>query len=360
MEVWVTAQPHLLYETVELLYAYVNRIPAVELTQEGPYCLPEAAIQQMLDVACAGISQDDPEIQYYFGKYILSEDPERATCVARNLVYNSMEPSGGDLAADCARLCQARQRQRRNRERMVDIDEYRLIYLEPTSSEFVPLAQEIAKLGLGSEYAQKLLEQFSGFVEAMDRLKTILTPVAEKLRPLLAPWAYLAEPLVRSWESYFLQPDAESQWRKRVRYNEETPLTSMKVQLRYLRSKPALGAVDGNSDSAFCHVGVAVQVEKTEPANFEPWEFQALRLLGSEARMRMLWAMLDRPMSARELSQQLELHLGGVCRDISSLFHSRLLTTEQVNGRNRYRTNKESLSILARHLTQMKKFQLPL
>ena len=124
MEVWVTAQPHLLYETVELLYAYVNRIPAVELTQEGPYCLPEAAIQQMLDVACAGISQDDPEIQYDFGKYILSEDPERATCVARNLVYNSMEPSGGDLAADCARLCQARQRQRRNRERMVDIDEY--------------------------------------------------------------------------------------------------------------------------------------------------------------------------------------------------------------------------------------------
>ena len=56
MEVWVTGQPHLLYETVELLFAYVNRIPAVELTQEGPYCLPEAAIQQMLDVACAGIS----------------------------------------------------------------------------------------------------------------------------------------------------------------------------------------------------------------------------------------------------------------------------------------------------------------
>ena len=79
--------------------------------------------------------------------------PERYLC-CRNLVYNSMEPSGGDLATDCARLCQARQRQRRNRERMVDIDEYRLIYLEPADSRFVPLAQEIAKLGLGSEYAR--------------------------------------------------------------------------------------------------------------------------------------------------------------------------------------------------------------
>ena len=73
----------------------------------------------------------------------------------------------------------------------------------------------------------------------------------------------------------------------------------------------------------------------------------------------MLWAMLDRPMSARELSQRLELHLGGGCRDISNLFHSRLITTEQVNGRNRYRTNQESLCILAKHLTQMEKFQLP-
>lgn len=214
MEVRVTGQPHLLYETVELLYAYVNRISAVELTQEGPYCLPEAAIQQMLDVACAGISRDDPEIQYDFGKYILSEDPERATCVARNLVYNSMEPSGGDLATDCARLCRARQRQRRNRERMVDIDEYRLIYLEPADSRFVPLAQEIAKLGLGPAYAQKLLEQFSDFGEAMDRLETILTPVAEKLRPLLAPWVQLAAPLARSWEAYFRQPEAEALWRQ--------------------------------------------------------------------------------------------------------------------------------------------------
>lgn len=52
---------------------------------------------------------------------------------------------------------------------------------------------------------------------------------------------------------------------------------------------------------AFCHIGVAVQVIKPEPETFEQWEYQALRLLGSEARMRMLWAMLDKPMSAREL-----------------------------------------------------------
>ncbi len=354
MNVWVTAQPHLLYETVELLYAYVNGILPLELTQEGPYCLPEEAIRQMLDVACAGISRDDPEMQYYFGRYVFCEDPEQTTCIARNLVYNAMGPSDGNLDADCLRLCQSRQRQRAGRERLVDIDEYRLIYLKSNDSEFTPLAQEIAKLGLGSEYAQKLLEQVSGFEEAMDRLKTILSPVAEKLRPLLTPWAQLAEPLAQHWEAYFHRPDAEAQCRKRVRSMEERSMTSLRVQLRYLRPKLAVGAVDRSDGSAFCHMGVAVPMEKTVSVSFESWEFQALWLLGSEARMRMLWAMLDRPMSARDLAGQLELHLGAVCRDISSLLHSRLLITEQVNGRNRYRTNKESLSILAKHLTHMK------
>ena len=35
MEVWVSAKPYMLYEAVELLYAYVNEIPAGSLTQEG-------------------------------------------------------------------------------------------------------------------------------------------------------------------------------------------------------------------------------------------------------------------------------------------------------------------------------------
>lgn len=41
MEVWVSAKPYMLYEAVELLYAYVNEIPAGSLTQEGEYCLTE-------------------------------------------------------------------------------------------------------------------------------------------------------------------------------------------------------------------------------------------------------------------------------------------------------------------------------
>ena len=161
--------------------------------------------------------------------------------------------------------------------------------------------------------------------------------------------------MARIWEAHYSQPDAVETWCKRVRYREDKPLEAMQVQLRYLRPKLALGMV--LEYKAFCHIGVAVPVVKPESETFQQWEYQALRLLGSEARMRMLWAMLDKPMSARELAQQLDMHLGVVCRDLGNLFNSRLLLAESVKGRNRYRTNRESLDTLARHLMEMEKFK---
>lgn len=58
----------------------------------------------MLEVACADVPRDDPAVQYYFGKYLLSQEPERATCIARNLTYNVMEVSTGTIAGDCEQL----------------------------------------------------------------------------------------------------------------------------------------------------------------------------------------------------------------------------------------------------------------
>ena len=45
MELRIEREPCMLYETVELLYAFVNDIPAERLTAEGTYCqgAPSAA-----------------------------------------------------------------------------------------------------------------------------------------------------------------------------------------------------------------------------------------------------------------------------------------------------------------------------
>lgn len=352
MEVWVSEKPHLIYETTELLYAFANGLPAASLTMSGQYCLPEEAVAEMLTTVCAGHKPDEPLIRYFFGRHRISEEPERYTCLARNLVYNAMAPCAGDMSECFGQMYELWQVQRRGGSRPSAINEYRVVYMEQSGSGFSPMAKDIARLGVGEEYSQMLLEQLSGFGESLRRLEELIEPFAQRLAPMLTPWTIRAEPLSEAWREYYSRPDAAEIWCKRVRYTEDTPLQKMSVQLRYLCPKPALGTVSSDG-SVFCHTGVAVQLGKPDASTVAPWEYQAFRLLGSEARFRLLCAMLDKPMSARELAQSLDMHLGVVCRDIGNLFNARLLLTESVRGRNRYRTNRSSLDILAQHLSQI-------
>ena len=356
MKVVVTAKPHMLWESVELLYAYVNCVPPELLTQPGAYCLPADAVRQMMEVACADIPIRDPQIQYYFGKHLLSEEPERATCIARNLVYNVMSQSRETIAEDCEALRMTRNLQMQYGERITSLNEYSLTYTE-SSDQFVSIAHQVAKLDVSQEYRQMLLESFSGYDRMLSGLEKLVMPVAKKLRPLLMPWVEQAEPLVRAWEEYYRRPGVIEKLKKRTNCIDEEP-KSLCIQLRYLDCKTGLGTLQMPERSVFFHIGVAVPVDKKETESFESWEFQALRLLGSEARMRMLRAMMDKPMSARELVQLLNLHLGVVGRDINNLYDARLLAIETVEGKRRYRTNLESLRTLARHLTQLEKFEL--
>ena len=50
----------------------------------------------------------------------------------------------------------------------------------------------------------------------------------------------------------------------------------------------------------------------TSPNAFAPWEYRALRLLGSPSRIRMLRALGKQPMSSREIAKALDMHLGTV------------------------------------------------
>ena len=106
------------------------------------------------------------------------------------------------------------------------------------------------------------------------------------------------------------------------------------------------------------HMGVAMSLERQDEDTFNATEFKALRLLGNEDCMRMLRAMLDRPMSSREMAHLLKVPLGTVCRNVSNMYDSGLLLIETVNGWKRYRTNMAALQMIAKHIVDLEKFQL--
>ncbi|MBQ7871690.1 MAG: winged helix-turn-helix transcriptional regulator [Oscillospiraceae bacterium] len=362
MEILVTARPQLLLETVELLYAYMNDIPPEALTEQGEYCLPPQAIREMMDVACAGISQIDPTMLYYFGEHQLTNEQGCSTCIARNLAYNAMELSRGSVAAEFASRRAWWQDWRQSSIQIDHINEFCLSYMKSKEARYVPMARSIFKLAVSQEYAQMLLEQFSGYEDAISRLERLVTPVAEKLEPLLLPWVQNAEPLVQLWEQQLNCPEKRTHFlSKRVCIDDNSITNTVHIQLRYLLPKKGPTnwySSDDEEFTLFAHMGVAVPVEKKEECSFEPWEFDALRLMGTETRMRMLRLMLDNPMSARELSKALGLHLGTICRDLNSLYDAALLVVEMVNGRKRYRTNMDMINTLGTHILELKQFNV--
>ncbi len=357
MEILVTEKPHILLEAVELLYAYVNEAAPETLTAQGEYCLPVEAVREMMEVVCGGIDRKDSLVEYYFGKHPLLETPGKYTCLARNLMYIHPFLSNGNINEDYQRIRELRRLQLSSGIRFDGITEFCLTLCVSEDSRYIPLAKDLFLLNVEQEYAQMLLEQFSNFDEAMTRLETILTPATERLSPILEKWAVRAKPLAKAWREHLEDQDflpLLCGWTD-YRENPES-ISSIHMQIRYLLPSGSFKVNRTRRREIFVHVGAAIKMERCGSDTFESWEFEALRLLGSEVRVRMLRLMLDSPMSARELTRALGLHLGTVCRDINSMYGCNLLLLVMVNDRKKYRTNMETIETLTKHMLQLNKF----
>ncbi len=358
MDIQVTASPHMLLETVELLFAYVNGAPPEALTAQGEYCLPVEAVREILDVACAGIARDDPELVYYFDSYTLPEASRRKTCIARHLVYYYMFVSRGTVAADCSHLRQVVCQGGLDRA-IVCFEDFSPRHEDCVEASGISLLESIARLELDPHYTQKLLEQFSDYNAAICRLQECIAPISQKLEPLLRPWATRAESLAQGWRESLASAEAVEAFLNRICFRNDEQINHMTLQLRYLRPNDGPGQVsDLEQPCIHLHMGVAQKVGKQDPDRFLSWEFEAMRLLGNPVRLQILHALWDTPMTTRELAKAMNLNLGNLCRDISNMCDCRLLVLETVKDRMRYRTNRDVLKTLGEHLAHIGTLQL--
>lgn len=338
---------------MELLYAYVNNLPALSLTGAGSYCIPASHIQSMLHDACEGIDPEDPLIQFFFAASPLRDDSGKLTCIARNMSYCAMDLTR-NTASDYARSVQERYAVMRARQnRIVSIGEHTLEFRSSGEDGFLPLTPDVEKLPVSPLYRQKLVEVFSALPTYMDQLTKVVLPVIRILEPMLAPWVENAAQLAVDWQNFFAQPDMMEALQKRWLQGTGTTADYIHLTFRYLQSQKACGQIDDQTKVVSFHMGVG-RPFLLRKDTFEAWEYRALRLLGSPARMKMLSALVEKSMTSREMAQQLELHLGAVGRDVSSLFDARLLTVETSGGRGHYRTNLDALDTIIRHLSAVR------
>lgn len=350
----IIATPCIILETVELLYAFINDIPAQKLTADGPFCIPNWDVQQIMNDCCAGLSRQDPLLRHYFAQVPIQDDSGTFACLGRHVAYNTLDFSDLSLEGTASSLCQGWREIKRRAERPFAIGEFSMEYGTPQEPGYAPLARDIDRLLVPPDYRQKLLEAFAGFDDTVEELVRLIGPIAKKLEGHLAPWTAQMEPLVAQWEEFFALPDLKERLQKRWQLGVENSYNTIHICLRYLGSNNSAGQMLEETGVIHFHMGVGRPVFPVEKQELDAWEYKALRLLGSPARIKMLQATVNKAMSTREIAQELGMHLGAVGRDVSSLFDARLLIVEHSGGRSRYRANTTALDTIAKHLLALK------
>lgn len=355
MHIFVSNKPCILLETVELLYAFANGIPAQDLTTDNSWSIPAWDVERIMKSACAGLDWQDPVLQFFFGREPLADESGSYTCIAKNLTYTMLDFSQDSLKASFDKLQKWWKNFRTNQERILTISKYGFDYASRAAKGFAPLSQDLDQLLVSPAYQMRLLETLVDSQQYLHQLEQLMSPPAERLEGLLAPWVQRTEPLASLWQDIFSRPNLLELLQNRWQLSAENQYDAIHAVLRYLDCAKAPGQLDDTTNLLSLHIGLGYPIQPDNPEpEIENWELKALRLLGSPARFKMLRSMHATPMTAREISQQLDLHIGTVCRDVSSMFDARLLIVESADDRRRYRTNTEAIDVIMQHLSLLK------
>ena len=352
MNVIFYKKPCLLLETTELVFAQVNQIPARDLTADGEFCLPPEEVHRIQKAVCGELRCSEEELQFYFKGFCIGTESSRMSCIARCLVYNSLEVGCSDVDSMIQALS-ANWQVQPNALRISGMDMYSLSFDSAEPGTFAPLSVEMMKLPIPAEYQTHLVEVFSHYEQYLRHLAEILRPATARLETLLEPWVQKAQPVAAQWEDFLTGDVAGDFFRNRANINRRE-FGALEVSLRYFPAEPGyLRIYEPNGDVRML-IGVAMKAGRlSHPAQKEvlaDWECTALRLIANPDRLAMLQAMMEKPMSGQDLAQKLGLHGGSVFRDLNSMYNARLLTREMDNGKNVYRTDLTVIQLLSRHM----------
>ena len=89
MKVFVTNQPYMLYETVEVLRRYVNGDTPEDLSTEEPFCLSPQETGELVASACQGLDPNETWISYFFQNHPILDSLNQSTCLASCIAYSN-------------------------------------------------------------------------------------------------------------------------------------------------------------------------------------------------------------------------------------------------------------------------------
>lgn len=311
-----------------------------------------------MDTVCAGLALQNPTLQFFFQKEALADDSGDFTCIARNIAYfvSTFSCKTISSAFDLLRKSWLTILQEHSYPASIGRYTFDCGWQDESESESTNLELGVNQLLISQDYREKLLNVLKNFDYYTHLLEELIAPVERRLELLMVPWVKHSEPLRQNWYAYLTQPDLPSLLQQKWKFVTKEPIDQVYAVLGYFSAKVQMLELEtlGNQNVIYIHIGVNCTTDLCDEEEFAPWEIRALRLLGSQARIKLLKAIHAQPMSTRELAQNLGMNLGSVGRDVSSLLTAGLLVVEVDDDRRRYRINTTALDTIIQHLTTLR------
>lgn len=353
MSYQVVPNHYLLYETIELLYKFVNGISfrSILSMQIAADSMMEAdrvnrqveELQSILDETCHGLSPQDPRLLRFFGK-VPTGDMQEGTCLARLMVYSFFTLKKPDFWENIQEI-------KRNwhylQQKGAWIQDYNIMGLDFTFGGCCPgdYFEQVCALNLPADFQIKLCKALRSFDQTLDELADLIAPVAELLKTNIQKLDWLLEDRLEYWEKSAISPlkYIEEAFEQKLfdTENEETIVAIFVMSHNFLTYKKS----DVDENRSYVYLGSGASVERRRRDQNMTYEMfsQALKALSDKKRLEILGRLCKGRAYSLELSEAVGMDPSNMSRSLMQLWNYGFLRQEKEGQKNYYEADREAL-----------------
>lgn len=354
-------QLFLLYETVEMLYKFTNRITFQSILNRQQIlsgAAPTKAmirrinrLQEILDEVCKDLNPDDPFLRQYFGRIVLKDDAAEENCLAGIMLEPFGRPTKADVQESIAHMRQIWQSKLAS-----GVQIQRSAYDDAIAFVDKPdgtgdLFAQILKLKLPAEVRLYIYEVFRDFEGFTEKLSALLTPLADRLATLYQQSTWLLDEVEAQWQTTFekMSPREYVQLHSNVttvnEAKEDCEIAFSLMNCKQLvcwmipKNKPE------DPQPNFIYLGCCIDAEGLTQKQCNDLESigSILRAVGDKKKLEVLRRLSKEQMYLHELAEIMNMDPGGMSRTLNVLHNYGFLQLERQTLRNYYQTDREAV-----------------
>ena len=360
MQFQIVRDHYLLYETIELLYRFVNgfsyrSILSMQMATDGSMESDRAVrlveeLQSILEESCQGLSPQDPRLRRFFAK-VATGDKQEGTCLARLLVFSFFTLKKPDFWENIEEI-------RKNwwylQQKGAWIQNYNIMGLDFTFGGCCPgdFFEQVCALQLPPAFQITLCKALRNFDESLDELAELIAPVAERLKMTIRKLDWLLEEKVEYWEKSGVSPleyiEKSVEQKLFDREEERTTVAIFVTNHNFLMYKKS----DMEENRSYVYLGNGANVDRRKRDQNMTYEMlsMALKALSDKKRLEILGRLCKGRAYSLELSEAVGMDPSNMSRSLTLLCSYGFLHQKKEGQKNYYEADREALVHFLRQL----------